>query len=1390
MTDGGRRIGGNLRGRMAVQGCALETLESRRLMSVAVKGVASAKAAVAPVKTNLTATPAATLLITGGIQTYASLADTTVTMSGKSELHLTAAATPITNTTINLTGQDSWVFFDGIKPSVVNSMYLGQIKVNGATAAIGTNCRVVNYEMGTVVIPQAATFQPLTAYTGPNFTGTATTFGQYTIFNTTGELGVQYAATSSFKLKRGYMAVMAVNANGTGASKVFIAQDHDLDVSYMPTGMDNGVKFIRVVPWRWTSKKGASDLSPGTLNAQWFYNWGNDASLTNNLDSEYVPIRQQLYWPGLPDENEKNVTAVSGFNEPNNPVEDAYTTLGNGSVDNALAFYPQMEATGLRVGAPAVTDGGKSWLFEFMDKAIAQGIRIDYIPIHMYMANQSAASVKSWLQDVYDRYHKPMWVTEFNNGANWTGSAPANETVQANTIDSFIQMMDDTPFIERYAVYSRVEAIRQMTYDSNGALTPAGTKYYNNASPVAYQQEELTTTNGQGKSVAQLTLDGNTLDTSGYGNNGQAVGAPTYVAGQRGQAMQLNGTKDFVDLPQTAARGTAFTFAGWVNWDGGADWQRVFDFGTGTNAYLFFSPSGGGKLRFAIKNGGAEQIVETTAMTVGTWTHVAVTLGGGSAKLYVNGALAATNSAVTITPAQVAATQNYLGKSQYAADPLFKGRLDDIQIRDTALTQAQIQALMATANAAPQFTGSSINGGRASRGSAFAGTLAGQATDADNDAITYAKASGPAWLTINADGTMSGTPTAADTLPQDFVVNATDARGATTATTMSILFDEAYWRGNVSGAWTANTAGATNWSNDAAGSSDFGALPTITTDAYFAATGAGNLSGVTIGTDAAVRSLNVSTVSPVTISGTNKLFLGAGGINLAAGAGATTINTAGPLQLFTNQTWANNSSSNLLVSSAITGAFALTLNGSGTTTLGGNSTYAGGTILGSGGGAAVVRAIASNALGTGQISFDGTGNGSTARLELAGNVTLANAISLPQRNSGTVAIENVSGNNALGGAIGLTAGGGTATIQSDAGLLTLNGNVTSTSGSRTPTFAGAGNGVVNGVISDGAGNISVVKNGIGTWTLAGNNLYTGATVVNAGTLALGASDRIHNASALTLAGGTFATGGFNETIGALNLTENSTLDFGIGVSTLSLATAGTFTAGKTLTLKGYTPGVDHLFVGASNILTAAQLAQINFGFAGVTATQLPTGEIVTSAPVVVPAVGTIVMDDGSGQRSMVRSITVPFNTPVTLGTGAITLWRRSFTAGGSPTSIAFTRTANADNSAFTLTFGGAGITGGSLSDGVYDLQFNPAAITTTAGLSPDVPTTYTFKRLFGDADGDGGVSINDFNAFATVFGKADTDSGYTATFDFDVDVDPGISINDFNAFALRFGKSI
>ena len=80
---------------------------------------------------------AQTLLITNGIQTYNALTNTTVTMTGKCELRITATNNPIPGCLINLNSSDAWFLLPNIRPAIVAATYLGQVRVNGAVAVSG-----------------------------------------------------------------------------------------------------------------------------------------------------------------------------------------------------------------------------------------------------------------------------------------------------------------------------------------------------------------------------------------------------------------------------------------------------------------------------------------------------------------------------------------------------------------------------------------------------------------------------------------------------------------------------------------------------------------------------------------------------------------------------------------------------------------------------------------------------------------------------------------------------------------------------------------------------------------------------------------------------------------------------------------------------------------------------------------------------------------------------------------------------------------------------------------------------------------------------------------------------------------------------------------------------
>ncbi|MBQ1665197.1 MAG: hypothetical protein II061_03955, partial [Bacteroidaceae bacterium] len=187
--------------------------------------------------------------------------------------YVITGTTPFATTgSIDIVNADAVVIFKSLKPSKAKT-YLGNIKINGAKAVDGTNCWLEIYDNGAIVYPHAElSFRPLTVFTENNFGGDAiNSFVPYTTYTT----GDWVNNVRSIKLKRGYMATIATNANGLGWSKCFIAQDEDKEIDFAKVTYGKYISgragFIRVFPWRRVTKKGtAGDPGQfGQLNATW-----------------------------------------------------------------------------------------------------------------------------------------------------------------------------------------------------------------------------------------------------------------------------------------------------------------------------------------------------------------------------------------------------------------------------------------------------------------------------------------------------------------------------------------------------------------------------------------------------------------------------------------------------------------------------------------------------------------------------------------------------------------------------------------------------------------------------------------------------------------------------------------------------------------------------------------------------------------------------------------------------------------------------------------------------------------------------------------------------------------------------------------------------------------
>jgi autotransporter-associated beta strand protein len=335
----------------------------------------------------------------------------------------------------------------------------------------------------------------------------------------------------------------------------------------------------------------------------------------------------------------------------------------------------------------------------------------------------------------------------------------------------------------------------------------------------------------------------------------------------------------------------------------------------------------------------------------------------------------------------------------------------------------------------------------------------------------------------------------------------------------------------------------------------------------------------------------------------------------------------------------------------LVGAGALLKSGTGTVALNAASSYTGGTTIAAG---TLVLGAAERLLDAGSLTvsgglFDlGSFNETVAVFTLTGgriangtltgsayalqagmvDAVLAGGASLLKSGTGLVTLNNT--NTYTGGttleqgtlvlgvdqALALTgsllvSGGELAlgvTAQSVAGFTLERGLLTG--GTLTATSFLVNAGTIGTALAGGA---SLLKDSTGTVLLNASNTYLGGTTLAAGSLVLGASERLANAGSLRLTGGVLDLGGFSETLAAVTL-EAGTITTGTlsgssysvwsGVLNATLAGSGALTKSGngtvTLTIAssysgGTTVTAGTLALGVDNALNAAGLVSVNGG---------------------------------------------------------------------------------------------------------------------------------------------------------------------------------------------------
>jgi len=189
--------------------------------------------------------------------------------------------------------------------------------------------------------------------------------------------------------------------------------------------------------------------------------------------------------------------------------------------------------------------------------------------------------------------------------------------------------------------------------------------------------------------VAYYSFDGNVNDGSGNGHHGTIQGTPTYVAGVQGNAIDLNGTTDYVSTGKSAsdlgiAGNSPRTVTVWVYTRSFAN-GGIYDVGARTEAQDFsLRTLDSIENRWRIQYWGGD--FDFTYDTAERWVHFAHVHDGTHTKIYADGVLIV-NWEKTIDTADTNPFQ--IGLYGWP-DAYFDGLIDELRLYNRALSAEEV----------------------------------------------------------------------------------------------------------------------------------------------------------------------------------------------------------------------------------------------------------------------------------------------------------------------------------------------------------------------------------------------------------------------------------------------------------------------------------------------------------------------------------------------------------------------------------------------------------------------------------------------------------------------------------------------------------------------------
>lgn len=196
------------------------------------------------------------------------------------------------------------------------------------------------------------------------------------------------------------------------------------------------------------------------------------------------------------------------------------------------------------------------------------------------------------------------------------------------------------------------------------------------------------------------------VDYSGNEKNGTWTGTPAAGTGKFGNAINLNGSTQYVSMGDQSNHDIALplSISVWINIDAlpsvaGHDYEIISKYGAAPNRQWTFAIGTDDILYFWKSHDGTNgEYVDSlgytfTSSDVGVWKHFTITIDSrGIAMLFVNGANTDSGSVTNVTLYSGASTNLLIGARNNPAN-YFDGRIDEVRIYNRALSPSEAQSL-------------------------------------------------------------------------------------------------------------------------------------------------------------------------------------------------------------------------------------------------------------------------------------------------------------------------------------------------------------------------------------------------------------------------------------------------------------------------------------------------------------------------------------------------------------------------------------------------------------------------------------------------------------------------------------------------------------------------